>query len=87
MPLPFLFGDRRRWEDAPMLRGLDPAVFDATASALQEWFLGFVRDGRPRAGGRTVPGFDPEEPRRLEFDGGAPALRAPEEGHLVALRP
>ncbi|MFW3386390.1 UNVERIFIED_CONTAM: carboxylesterase family protein [Kocuria sp. CPCC 205274] len=87
MPLPFLFGDRRCWEDAPMLRGLEPAVFDATASALQEWLLGFARDGRPRANGRPVPGFDPGQPRRLEFEGGAPALRAPAEGHLVALRP
>lgn len=87
MPLPFFFGDRRCWADAPMLRGLDPAVFDATASALQEWLLGFVRDGRPRTGGRPVPGFDPDEPRRLEFGGDAPALRAPEEEHLVALRP
>ncbi|MCD1144225.1 carboxylesterase family protein [Kocuria sp. LUK] len=87
MPLPFLFGERGCWADAPMLEGLDPAVFDATAGALQEWFLGFARDGRPRAGGRPVPGFDPAAPRRLEFDGGAPALRAPAEEHLVALRP
>ncbi|HRO93736.1 carboxylesterase family protein [Citricoccus sp.] len=86
MPLPFLFGDRACWADAPMLEGLPPEVFEATASGLQEWLLGFVRDGRPRAAGEQVAPFAPEDPRRLEFDGDAPQVRVPGEAGLVARR-
>lgn len=86
MPLPFLFGDRAGWHDAPMLEGLSEDVFDATAAALQEWFLGFALDGVPRAQHQEVPAFTPEDPRRLEFDGGAPSLRVPSERGLVARR-
>ncbi|HEY4615568.1 MAG TPA: carboxylesterase family protein [Citricoccus sp.] len=86
MPLPFLFGDREAWADAPMLEGLDPEVFAATAAGLQEWFLGFVRHGRPRVGGEPLPPFTLEDPQRLEFAGGAPQVQVPGERDLVARR-
>ncbi|MFI7481209.1 carboxylesterase family protein [Kocuria sp. M1R5S2] len=86
MPLPFLFGDRRAWADAPMLDGVAPETFEATAAALQEWFLGFARDGRPRAAGAELAAFDPLSPRRLEFSGPSAALEVPSELHLAARR-
>ncbi|MFI7495328.1 carboxylesterase family protein [Kocuria sp. M4R2S49] len=86
MPLPFLFGDRRAWADAPMLDGVGPGTFTATAASLQEWFLGFARDGRPRAAGAELAAFDPETPRRLEFNGRSAALEVPSELHLAARR-
>ncbi|WP_345751348.1 carboxylesterase family protein [Microbacterium rhizophilus] len=84
-PLPFLFGDRAQWHDAPMLEGIDEAVFSATSAALQEWFTAFVRTGVPAVDGEPVAAFDPAAPKRLEFDGGAPRLEAPSEAGLTAL--
>lgn len=86
MPLPFLFGDRNAWSDAPMLEGLPQDVFETTSAALQEWFLGFALDGRPRTAGRQVPAFTPDTPQRLEFAGTSPVLQAPPEAGLVARR-
>jgi para-nitrobenzyl esterase len=83
-PLPFLFGDRAAWHDAPMLAGLDPAVFGATSAALREWFTGFVRTGVPTADGEPLAPFDPAAPLRLEFGGGAPRLQLPTEAGLAA---
>ena len=86
MPLPFLFGKRDAWSDAPMLEGLSQELFDATAAGLQEWFLGYVRDGRPRADGHRLPAFIPDRPQRLEFTGADPVLQVPAEAGLIARR-
>lgn len=50
--LPFLFGNREAWEGAPMLAGAswDDDV-EPLGTALRAAWLGFVRDGDPRAGG------------------------------------
>lgn len=78
LPLPFLFGDRAAWHDAPMLVGLDDDVFTATSAALQDWFTDFARGESPS------PAYDPAAPLRLEFDGGRPRLETPSELGLVA---
>lgn len=83
-PLPFLFGDREAWHDAPMLDGLGDDLFGAVSGALQEWLVGFARDGAPAAGGRSLPAFDAAAPLRLELDGPTPRLAAPTELGLVA---
>ena len=85
-PLPFLFGDRDAWSDAPMLEGLDDELFARVAAVLQRWFLGFIRSGVPELGGAPVDAFDPRHPLRLEFDEGAPRLEPPSEAGLRALR-
>ncbi|WP_460774667.1 carboxylesterase family protein [Microbacterium sp. GXF7504] len=79
MPLPFLFGSRDSWDDAPMLDGLDDAVFDAVSDALGGWFADFAF-GYPHAV------FDPEAPLRREFDGGEVRDVAPTERWLTAVR-
>ncbi|WP_268234436.1 carboxylesterase family protein [Mycetocola zhadangensis] len=85
-PLPFLFGDREVWHDAPMLDGLDDAVFDQTSRALQDWFLGFVTSGIPSVKGEGGERFDPLHPARVEFDGDAVRSETPSELGLVARR-
>ncbi|MER7798382.1 carboxylesterase family protein [Microbacterium sp. NPDC096154] len=79
-PLPFLFGERAVWHDAPMLAGLGDEVFDVTSAALREWFVGFARTGEPAG----QPPFDPASPQRLEFGGAEPHLLTPTELSLVA---
>lgn len=46
--LPFLFGRRNVWADAPMLDGVDDGVFDKAGNAMRLLLLGFVSDGVPR---------------------------------------
>ncbi|MGO4806415.1 carboxylesterase family protein [Arthrobacter sp. 2MCAF15] len=61
--LPFLFGNRPDWEDAPMLEGFPGDVFDSVSDLLQPLLLGFVADGVPRTPeGHAVPRFDPRSP-------------------------
>lgn len=88
MPLPFLFGDREQWSDAPMLTGVEREEFEATAAGLRAWLLGFVRNGRPvRDDGRALAPFDPQQPRRWEFRGGTrPTEEQPSDEGLRAQR-
>lgn len=59
-PLPFLFGDRAAWRDAPMLAGLGGQLFDRTRGALQAALVDFVCDGSGSA-----PVWDAAAPRVL----------------------
>ena len=61
--LPFLFGNRADWQDAPMLEGFPCDVFDSVSNRLRPLLLGFVADGVARThDGRPVPSFDPKRP-------------------------
>ncbi|MDR6507695.1 carboxylesterase family protein [Arthrobacter oryzae] len=61
--LPFLFGNRPDWQDAPMLDGFPTEVFDDVSDRLRPLLLGFVADGVARTPeGQSVPGFDPTRP-------------------------
>ena len=61
--LPFLFGNRADWQDAPMLEGFPGDVFDAVSDRLRPLLLGFVADGVARTPeGQPVPRFDPRSP-------------------------
>jgi para-nitrobenzyl esterase len=58
--LPFLFGNRRQWADAPMLSGIEESIFDAAAAELGAVLGGFVRTGVPvTTAGERVPAFSP----------------------------
>lgn len=46
--LPFLFGDRRQWSDAPMLNGLDDEGFNSAATEFGSIVGSFVRQGLSR---------------------------------------
>lgn len=61
--LPFLFGNRPDWQDAPMLEGFPGDAFDAVSDRLRPLLLGFIADGVPRTPeGHAVPRFDPAVP-------------------------
>lgn len=88
MTLPFIFGHRDHWADAPMLSWVSEDDFEATSTGVQAWLLGFVRDGRPLGtDGRNLAPFDPQHPRRWEFRGASqPAAETPSEVWLRAKR-
>ncbi|NKX54208.1 carboxylesterase family protein [Arthrobacter mobilis] len=70
--VPFLFGNREQWADAPMLLGVPEAVFEEAGAALRGLLLGFVADGRARTDdGGVLPSFDPALPQayRIGADG------------------
>lgn len=73
--LPFLFGNRQDWQDAPMLEGFPGDVFDSVSDRLRPLLLGFVADGVPRTPeGQAVARFDPAGPKLYavtETGGGA----------------
>lgn len=48
MELPFLFGNRMDWDDAPMLTGVSEQVFEDVGRQMRQAVGGFVREGVPR---------------------------------------
>lgn len=69
MTLPFLFGQRRSWHDAPMLESIPEEGFNAVADALRSWFFSFATDGQPVQPNNEAkhPAFTVDEPQRLDF--------------------
>jgi para-nitrobenzyl esterase len=58
--LPFFFGNRPQWADAPMLEGFPQDSFETVSDELRALLQGFVADGHPSAGdGSKVREFDP----------------------------
>ena len=79
--LPFLFGNRPDWHDAPMLEGFPGDVFDSVSDRLRPLLLGFVADGVARTPeGNAVPRFDPRSPElyTVSETGAGPAGVEPE---------
>lgn len=78
-PLPFLFGRRQRWWDAPMLQNLPEAEFGQLAAHMQRCVIGFAAD-------RTLAGlepYDPSAPLRWEIGPEAVHASAPAEAGLL----
>jgi len=80
MVLPFLFGGRSAWHDAPMLAGLDPALFDRAQADLREVVLAFVRDW---PGDRLVGG--PLYPSTLDIDEIGVRVTPPDDQELALI--
>ncbi|WP_225285118.1 carboxylesterase family protein [Nocardioides nematodiphilus] len=69
--LPFLFGDRAAWLDAPMLDGFDDELFERTRCALQDEVIAFVRGVEG-----STPRWRRDDPRLLAIgSSGAAAAR------------
>ncbi|NKG19684.1 carboxylesterase family protein [Paeniglutamicibacter terrestris] len=84
--LPFLFGNRQQWSDAPMLAGLSQSIFDAAAAELGAVLGGFVRTGVPvTAAGEMIPAFSPQSASLQVISEDGTDLREPERD-LVARR-
>ncbi|HJX76738.1 carboxylesterase family protein [Glutamicibacter sp.] len=45
--LPFAFANAQHWEDAPMLRGLDPETYDEASTQFSSLLGSFLKDGIP----------------------------------------
>ena len=70
--VPFVFGNRHQWHDAPMLNGVADEVFESAGGELRSLLLGFVSEGSARtADGSAVAAFDPADPKlhRIGADG------------------
>lgn len=54
--LPFVFANAQQWEDAPMLRGLDPEAYAVASTQFSALLGSFVKDGMPTdAQGNALP--------------------------------
>lgn len=82
-PLPFLFGNRAAWRDAPMLAGLPDDLYAARSAELVELVAGFLYDGRPVLAGEPLASCDPISPRQLRLGESGPAWGRPSELGLV----
>ncbi len=71
MTLPFIFGQRDGWWDAPMLEGIADDILTATSEAVRSWLRGFIAEGQPRLseayGVSEHPQFRSATPMRLDF--------------------
>ncbi|WP_051236804.1 carboxylesterase family protein [Ottowia thiooxydans] len=62
MELPFLFGNRKDWSDAPMLTGVSEQVFEHVGGQIRRAIGGFVREGVPRdSSGAAWPRWDEQQ--------------------------
>jgi para-nitrobenzyl esterase len=67
--LPFVFGSLAGYQDAPMLRGVDPKAFQALSVRIQDAWLGFARKGSPSTDhGTAWPPYTPPERSTMKFD-------------------
>ncbi len=69
LELPFVFGTRAAFADAPMLANADVHAIDALSAAMRASWIAFVRDGDPNV--RTVPPwpvFDAKRRAVMHFD-------------------
>lgn len=58
--LPYVFGDRHGWFDAPMIAGIDDAAFERVSSRVRAMLAGFVRAGVPsHVDGAPYDRYDP----------------------------
>lgn len=80
MELPFLFGNRKDWSDAPMLNGVSEHVFESVGRQMRQAVGGFVRDGVPRdSSGAAWPRWSEKQRVLIEIEaGGAHHLRSVE---------
>ncbi|WP_262106618.1 carboxylesterase family protein [Arthrobacter sp. Marseille-P9274] len=79
--VPFVFGDRDKWHDAPMLSDLSEEAFDRAGSELRSLLLGFTADGTPRdAAGAAVGAYDPAAPRLHRIGPDGATTMEPERG-------
>ncbi|MCY1208887.1 Phenmedipham hydrolase [compost metagenome] len=66
MELPFLFGNRSAWADAPMVMEVPEPVFERVGAAFRNAIVGFVRDGKPGPA-QSWPAFVAAAPQLAEF--------------------
>ncbi len=67
--LPFLFGDRVAWAQAPMFRGASDADYHHIGGAMRGYWTHFARAGDPNAGGELAwPRYVEPDRQTMTFD-------------------
>ncbi|BCW42767.1 para-nitrobenzyl esterase (plasmid) [Arthrobacter sp. StoSoilB3] len=80
--LPFLFGNREAWADAPMLDGIDNAEFQDLSTAFAGAFASFVRTGNPHHQALPAwPTYEATHRSVLRFDSKIKAVSAQTKAH------
>jgi para-nitrobenzyl esterase len=62
LELPFVFGTREEFTDAPMMAGADVGQVDALSAAMRASWISFIRTGNPNHA--DIPSWPPFEPAR-----------------------
>ncbi|MEO6917670.1 MAG: carboxylesterase family protein [Collimonas sp.] len=69
LELPFVFGTRTAFADAPMMAGADMSQVDALSAMMRASWIGFIRNGNPNhAGIPPWPLFDAAHRATMRFD-------------------
>ena len=69
LELPFVFGTRDAFADAPMMAGADAGRADALSAAMRASWISFIRTGNPNhAGIPPWPQFEPARRATMRFD-------------------
>ncbi|WP_178134032.1 carboxylesterase/lipase family protein [Vineibacter terrae] len=67
--LPFLFGAREAWAQAPMFRGATDADYGHISRTMRAYWAGFARTGDPNAGGLLAwPRYEEPARQTMTFD-------------------
>ncbi len=67
--LPFLFGDREAWAQAPMFRGVTDADYAHIGNTMRACWTAFVRNGSPNAAGLLHwPTYEEPDRETMTFD-------------------
>ncbi|TCT07397.1 carboxylesterase/lipase family protein [Paralcaligenes ureilyticus] len=80
LEIPFVFNNLEKWDDAPMLDGLDKEEFRGLSNAMQKAWVAFAYCGNPNHA--AIPKWDsytPETRSVMHFD----RLIAPQTAHFV----
>lgn len=69
LEIPFVFNNIENWQDSPMLKGADPAVFKGLANAMHYAWIAFARSGNPNHDGLPAwAPYDKENRTTMRFD-------------------
>ncbi|MFC7560420.1 carboxylesterase family protein [Paenibacillus farraposensis] len=69
MDLPFVFGNFDKWENAPMLEGVNREEAQSLSNQIQEYFLSFIKNGTPNhENSLDWPIFERKEQKAMIFD-------------------
>lgn len=69
MDLPFVFGNFDKWENAPMLEGVNREEAQSLSDQIQEYFLSFIKNGTPNhENSLDWPIFERKEQKAMIFD-------------------
>lgn len=67
LELPFVFGNPKKWIDAPMLKGAEPDIFDGISVTMRSAWISFVNTGNPTIN-NLWPKYHAKDRQTMRFD-------------------